>query len=83
MAFASAEVVDAAVGAADKAAKKWGSTSLTKRTQVMFAFREVLNRRKGELAAIITSEHGKVRSDALGEVSRGLAAGPTDSIRRR
>ncbi|MEO5651208.1 MAG: CoA-acylating methylmalonate-semialdehyde dehydrogenase [Marmoricola sp.] len=72
VAFASAEVVDAAVGAADKAAKKWGSTSLTKRTQVMFALREVLNRRKGELAAIITSEHGKVRSDALGEVSRGL-----------
>ncbi len=72
VAFASGEVVDAAVGAAAAAGKAWAATSLTKRTQVMFAFREILNRRKGELAEIITSEHGKVRSDALGEVSRGL-----------
>jgi hypothetical protein len=48
------------------------TTSLTKRTQVMFAFRELLNERKEELAAIITDEHGKVLSDALGEVTRGL-----------
>ena len=45
--------------------------SLTRRTQILFAFRELLNARKKELAAIITSEHGKVLSDALGEVSRG------------
>jgi malonate-semialdehyde dehydrogenase (acetylating)/methylmalonate-semialdehyde dehydrogenase len=72
VAFASGEVVDSAVQAAARAGKAWAATSLTKRTRVMFAFREVLNRRKAELAAIITSEHGKVRSDALGEVSRGL-----------
>ena len=50
---------------------RWRDTSLTKRTQVLFAFRELLNARKKELAAIITSEHGKVLSDAFGEVSRG------------
>ncbi len=49
----------------------WRDTSLAKRTQVLFRFRELLNERKGELAEIITSEHGKVVSDALGEVSRG------------
>jgi len=49
----------------------WRDTSLAKRTQILFNFRELLNARKGELAQIITSEHGKVVSDALGEVSRG------------
>ena len=44
---------------------------MAKRTQVLFRFRELLNERKGELAQIITAEHGKVVSDALGEVSRG------------
>ncbi len=72
VAFASGAVVDAAVEAATKAGRGWAATSLTRRTQVMFAFREILNARKAELAAIITSEHGKVRSDALGEVTRGL-----------
>ena len=48
----------------------WGTTSLARRTQVLFAFRELLNSRKDELAAIITSEHGKVHSDALGEIAR-------------
>ncbi|MDF2826339.1 MAG: methylmalonate-semialdehyde dehydrogenase, partial [Mycobacterium sp.] len=46
-------------------------TSLAKRTQVLFKFRELLNERKTEIAALITAEHGKVLSDALGEVSRG------------
>ena len=50
---------------------KWRDMSLTRRTQILFAFRELLNARKKELAAIITSEHGKVLSDALGEVTRG------------
>ncbi|WP_040509594.1 CoA-acylating methylmalonate-semialdehyde dehydrogenase [Gordonia soli] len=49
----------------------WRDTSLAKRAAVVFRFRELLNERKGELAAIITSEHGKVLDDALGEVSRG------------
>ena len=72
VAFASGAVVDAAVEAAAKAGRGWAATSLTRRTRVLFAFREILNARKTDLAAIITSEHGKVRSDALGEVSRGL-----------
>ena len=71
LALASPAEVDMAVGAATAAFDRWRDTSLTKRTQVMFAFRELLNDRKDELAAIITSEHGKVLSDALGEVSRG------------
>jgi malonate-semialdehyde dehydrogenase (acetylating)/methylmalonate-semialdehyde dehydrogenase len=72
VAFASGEVVDAAVTAATTAGRAWAATSLTRRTQVMFAFREILNARKAEVAALITAEHGKVPSDALGEVSRGL-----------
>jgi malonate-semialdehyde dehydrogenase (acetylating)/methylmalonate-semialdehyde dehydrogenase len=70
--FASAAVLDDAVAAASAAFSEWRHSSLTKRTQVLFAFRELLNSRKGELAAIITAEHGKVLSDALGEVTRGL-----------
>ncbi|MGH3496322.1 MAG: CoA-acylating methylmalonate-semialdehyde dehydrogenase [Nocardioidaceae bacterium] len=72
VAYASPADVDAAVAAAVPAGRAWARTSLTKRVQVMFAFREILNARKEELAEIITSEHGKVRSDALGEVSRGI-----------
>ncbi|HEX2175107.1 MAG TPA: CoA-acylating methylmalonate-semialdehyde dehydrogenase [Nocardioidaceae bacterium] len=71
VALASTDDVDAAVGAAKAAFPGWRDTSLTRRTEVLFAFRELLNSRKDELAAIITSEHGKVLSDALGEVSRG------------
>jgi malonate-semialdehyde dehydrogenase (acetylating)/methylmalonate-semialdehyde dehydrogenase len=63
--------IDAAIGAASLAFPAWRDASLAKRTQVMFAFRELLNARKGELAEIITSEHGKVLSDALGEIARG------------
>jgi malonate-semialdehyde dehydrogenase (acetylating)/methylmalonate-semialdehyde dehydrogenase len=63
--------IDAAIGAASLAFPAWRDASLAKRTQVMFAFRELLNSRKGELAEIITSEHGKVLSDALGEIARG------------
>ena len=70
--FATSEVMDEAVAAAKAAFAEWGKTSLTKRASVLFAFRELLNERKEELAAIITAEHGKVLSDALGEVTRGL-----------
>ena len=70
--FATEAVMDEAVAAAKAAFAEWGKTSLTKRTQVMFSFRQLLNERKEELAAIITAEHGKVLSDALGEVTRGL-----------
>ena len=85
---ALASEADAAhvIAAASRAARSWGTTSLARRTQVLFAFRELLNARKDELAAIITAEHGKVHSDALGEIARGLrrssssrAASPTCS----
>ena len=70
--FASAADVDTAVSAAKKAFEEWSETSLTRRTAVLFKFRELLNARKGELAEILTAEHGKVLSDALGEITRGL-----------
>jgi malonate-semialdehyde dehydrogenase (acetylating)/methylmalonate-semialdehyde dehydrogenase len=70
--MASVSDTDRAVDAAKAAFAGWSSTSLTKRTQVMFNFRELLNARKEDLAAIVTREHGKVREDALGEVTRGL-----------
>ena len=70
--FATVDVVDAAVAAGVKGFAEWRTTSLAKRVQTLFAFRELLNARKEELAAIITAEHGKVLSDALGEVTRGL-----------
>lgn len=61
-----------AIAAAKAAFPAWADTSLTKRQQIMFNFRELLNARKGELAEILTAEHGKVISDALGEIARGL-----------
>ena len=70
--FASAAEVDAAVAAAAAAWPGWRETSLTRRANVMFAFRELLRQHQGELAALISSEHGKVASDAAGEVSRGI-----------
>ncbi len=70
--FASAADVDAAVAAASAAWQDWRNASLTKRANVLFAFRELLNQRKGELAEIITAQHGKVLSDAAGEIQRGL-----------
>ena len=70
--LASAAEVDAAVAAAAEAFATWRNASLTKRSQVLFAFRELVNARKDEIAAAITAEHGKVLSDAAGEVTRGL-----------
>ena len=61
----------AVIDAAAAAFPAWRDTSLAKRTAILFKFRELLNERKHELAQIITSEHGKVVSDALGEISRG------------
>jgi malonate-semialdehyde dehydrogenase (acetylating) / methylmalonate-semialdehyde dehydrogenase len=70
--FATPAEVDAAVAAASEAFKEWGRASLAKRAQVMFAFRELVKSNATELAALITAEHGKVASDAAGEVARGL-----------
>ena len=72
VAFAEAATVDAAVAAATDAARSWGRTSLAARARILFAFRELVERRKRDLAEILTREHGKVLSDAMGEVNRGL-----------
>jgi malonate-semialdehyde dehydrogenase (acetylating)/methylmalonate-semialdehyde dehydrogenase len=70
--YASLEDVDAAVATAKKAAASWNHASLAARTRVLFAFRELVNRHKDDLARMLTLEHGKVLSDAQGEVQRGL-----------
>ena len=72
VALATTADVDHAVQAAKAAFAGWSNTSIAKRQQIMFAFREGLNARKDELAAILTNEHGKVLSDAGGEIARGL-----------
>ncbi|NLU67780.1 CoA-acylating methylmalonate-semialdehyde dehydrogenase [Streptomyces sp. HNM0574] len=71
VALANAEDAHEVIASARAAFPGWRDTSLSKRTAVVFRFRELLNERKQELAEIITSEHGKVVSDALGEVTRG------------
>ncbi len=70
--FATDAEVDAAVAAATAAFPAWRATSLAKRTTALFALRELLATHIDEVAAILTSEHGKVKSDAAGEVARGL-----------
>jgi len=72
VAFGNAATVDSAVSAATDAFAEWRHSSLTKRTQVLFAFRELVAQNKEKIAALITAEHGKVLSDAAGEVTRGL-----------
>lgn len=72
VALAAPADVDAAVAAGANAFGSWGSTSQAERSRTMFRFRELLYRNAEELAALITSEHGKVLADALGEVTRGL-----------
>src|SRR6476660_887714 len=70
--FASTADMDAAIAVAKDAFATWRHTSLAKRAQVLFAFRQLLDEHKEDVAALITAEHGKVLSDALGEVTRGL-----------
>ncbi len=72
VALASTADVDVAVASAAAAARSWRDVSLSRRTAVLFAFREIVNARRAELAAAITAEHGKVLEDAAGEVQRGL-----------
>ncbi len=71
VALASSADAEHVIATARLASQAWRRTSLARRTQVVFAFRELLNARRDELAAIITAEHGKVHSDAVGEVARG------------
>jgi malonate-semialdehyde dehydrogenase (acetylating) / methylmalonate-semialdehyde dehydrogenase len=70
--LASAEEVRTAIAAAQRAAREWRKASLSKRAAILFAFRELLHERTGELAKLVTSEHGKVVADAEGEIMRGL-----------
>ena len=70
--FAEEKDIEVAVKGAHAAFPAWKDTSLAKRNSILFSFRQLLDQRKGELAAIITEEHGKVLSDAMGEINRGL-----------
>ncbi len=70
--FAGVEEVDAAVEAAKEAFPAWRATSLSKRTDIMFRLRELVETHKRDLGLLVTEQHGKVLSDAMGEVSRGL-----------
>lgn len=72
LSIASVATVEQAIAAAKAALPAWRKTSLTKRADVFFNLRQLLKQRTPELAAIVTSEHGKVLSDAAGEVARGL-----------
>jgi malonate-semialdehyde dehydrogenase (acetylating)/methylmalonate-semialdehyde dehydrogenase len=70
--FASSEEVAAAVAAAKRAFPGWRATSLSKRTDILFRIRNLVDQHRHELAAYLTAEHGKVPSDALGEIARGI-----------
>ena len=72
VALASSAEVGQAVGAAAAAFPAWAATTPLNRARVMFRFKELVERHADELAALITSEHGKVQADARGEVTRGL-----------
>lgn len=72
VAFAQQAEVDAAVAAAKTAFAEWGTSSLTRRQNIMFAFRELVAARRLDIARALTAEHGKTLDDALGEVQRGL-----------
>ncbi len=70
--LASVDEVDAAVAAAKAAFPAWRSTSLSRRAEVLFRMRELVDANRKEIASLLTAEHGKVLSDAMGEVARGL-----------
>ncbi|CNG30938.1 methylmalonate-semialdehyde dehydrogenase [Mycobacterium tuberculosis] len=70
--FAGPDEVDAAVAAAKAAFPDWRDASLSQRTGVLFRFRELVDAHRDEIARLISAEHGKVVSDAAGEVARGL-----------
>src|SRR5688572_33372006 len=72
VALASEAEVDAAVRAARAAFPGWAGTPALKRARVLFKFKEIIEQRRAELARLIASEHGKLVSDAAGEVTRGL-----------
>jgi malonate-semialdehyde dehydrogenase (acetylating) / methylmalonate-semialdehyde dehydrogenase len=72
VAFATPAVVDEAVESAWRASQTWRSVSIAKRTKILFAFRQLVDKHQRDIAKLLTLEHGKVTGDALGEVNRGL-----------
>jgi malonate-semialdehyde dehydrogenase (acetylating) / methylmalonate-semialdehyde dehydrogenase len=70
--LAAAGDVAEAVRVAREAFEEWSQSSLSRRAKILFAFRELVNNHTAELAGLVTDEHGKVLSDAIGEVQRGL-----------
>ena len=72
VALASVAEVDRAVAVAKEAFATWRSSSLSKRADILFAFRQIVHSRRDEIANLVSQEHGKVPSDAAGELARGL-----------
>jgi malonate-semialdehyde dehydrogenase (acetylating) / methylmalonate-semialdehyde dehydrogenase len=70
--LASLEEMHAVIASSKKAAKEWRQTPLSRRSEIMFKFRELIDANRQQLAEIISLEHGKVPSDAMGEIARGL-----------
>lgn len=70
--LASIEEVDSAVAVAKEAFETWSTNSIAKRTVIMYRFRDLVDKHANDFAALLTAEHGKVLSDSLGEVNRGL-----------
>ncbi|TAK68081.1 MAG: CoA-acylating methylmalonate-semialdehyde dehydrogenase [Actinomycetota bacterium] len=70
--LASVAEVDAAIASGVRAAAGWRTVSLSRRTEILFAFRQLLAERRDDLAAVVSAEHGKVPADAAGEIARGL-----------
>ena len=70
--FASAAEVDAAVESAVGVAREWADSTLSARSEILFRFHHLVRTRRDEIARLVTAEHGKVLSDAAGEVARGL-----------
>ena len=70
--FATVVEVDRAVQAAKAAAASWREVSLGRRAEIFFLIRELVHERREDVARLLTAEHGKVLSDAIGEVTRGL-----------
>ena len=72
VAFATPAIVDEAVESAWQASQTWRHSSIAKRTKILFAFRQLVDKHQAEMAKLLTLEHGKVTADAMGEVQRGL-----------
>src|SRR3569833_2782833 len=70
--FAEVKEVDAAIAAAKAAFQEWRETSLSRRSEILFRIRELLDKNRRAIAELITMEHGKTLPDAMGEVARGL-----------